>query len=60
MKFLYVVYETTVNTMNNQHGLKMIGHPVAHYTNFCDMIADWSTDILFGTHIFFVLDDQTV
>lgn len=50
----YTVYETQYTTYDPFNGLKMLGHPVAHYDNYNDMIQDWLDDFFAGTHNFFV------
>jgi hypothetical protein len=50
----YTVYETQYTTYDPFKGLKLLGHPVAHYDNYDDMVKDWLNDFLAGTHNFFV------
>ena len=50
----YTVYETQSTTYDPFKGLKMLGHPVAHYDSYNDMIQDWLDDFFAGTHNFFV------
>jgi hypothetical protein len=49
----YTVYETQHSTYDPIKGLK-VGHPVAHYTDRKQMIADWFNEFKDGTHNFFV------
>lgn len=50
----YTVYETQYTTYDPLKGLKLLGHPVAHYDNYDDMLKDWFNDFLSGTHNFIV------
>lgn len=50
----YTVYETAKTTYNPLEGLKLLGHPVAHYDNDVDMYKDWINEFLDGTHNFIV------
>lgn len=52
----YTVYETQKTTYNPFEGLKMVGHPVAHYDNWEQMINDWFGEFVDGTHNFFVTE----
>jgi hypothetical protein len=54
----YTVYETQKTTYNPFEGLKLLGHPVAHYDNWDEMIADWEQDFVSGTHNFFVTQKE--
>lgn len=49
----YTVYETQHSTYDPIKGLK-VGHPVAHYTDWDQMLADWFDEFKDGTHNFFV------
>lgn len=48
----YIVYETASSTYSPTEGLK-VSHPVAHYENETQMIADWLNEFLDGTHNYF-------
>ncbi len=50
----YTVYETTKTTYDPLEGLKLLGHPVAHYDDYTAMLDDWLNEFLQGTHNFFV------
>lgn len=50
----YTVYETQTTTYDPFKGLKMLGHPVAHYDDYALMLDHWLTEFLDGTHNFFV------
>lgn len=54
----YTVYETQYTTYDPFKGLKLLGHPVAHYDDYVQMIKDWETELLDGTHNFFVTSKE--
>lgn len=54
----YTVYETTKTTYNPMEGLKLLGHPVAHYTDYTKMVDDWLYELCAGTHNFFVAEKE--
>lgn len=56
MQVEYIVYETAKSTYNPTEGLKLLGHPVAVYDNYTQMVDDWIADLLEGTHNFFVVE----
>jgi hypothetical protein len=51
----YTVYETAYTTYDPIKGLKLLTHPVAHYSDYKQMINDWLNDFFAGTHNFFVM-----
>lgn len=51
----YTVYETT--TRDPAKALK-VRRPVAHYTNYAQMIDHWFQDILAGTHTFMKVQED--
>jgi hypothetical protein len=50
-KVEYTVYETIKDTLDPNQALR-VGHPVAHYTDYTQMVDDWLWDIVQGTHVF--------
>ncbi len=55
----YTVYETGHST-DPKKGMK-VGHPVAHYTDYTEMVDHWLNEFLDGTHNFIVSEvDSTV
>ena len=54
----YTAYETQYTTYDPFKGLKLLGHPVAHYDNYTKMINDWTSDFLAATHNFFVASKE--
>lgn len=58
MNVEYTVYETTKTTYNPMEGLKLLGHPVAYYTDYTKMIDDWLNEFMSGTHNFFVIEKE--
>jgi len=57
-KVEYTVYETAYTTYNPIKGLKLLTHPVAHYSDYNQMIADWLNEFFAGTHNFFVMMEE--
>jgi hypothetical protein len=51
----YIVYETLYTTFDPVKGLK-VGHPEAVYSDYAEMIDEWSHEFYAGTHNFFVVE----
>lgn len=54
----YTVYETQYTTYDPFKGLKLLSHPVAHYTDYVKMVDDWFIELCAGTHNFFVTEKE--